>query len=154
MDVISQRPGRFYRAILFPPIRTVIGFFWVGGAIGLGSGASGLLPESMTTLAPLVLALGALLGYYSFVRAVERRPVVELWSRGCLREAVAGAAIGVGLFGAVIGILFLLGSYTATAAKASSTVIPALMAAGMAGVTEELLIRAVAFRVLEGWLGS
>jgi membrane protease YdiL (CAAX protease family) len=108
----------------------------------------------MKTLAPLALALGALLGYYSFVRIVERRPVVELLSRGCLREAVAGAAIGVVLFSAVIGILFLLGSYSATAAKASSTVIPALMAAVMAGVTEELLIRAVAFRILESWLGS
>jgi hypothetical protein len=108
----------------------------------------------MKTLAPLVLALGAVLGYYSFVRIVERRPVVELLSRGCLREAVAGAAIGVGLFSAVIGILFLLGSYSATAAKASSAVIPALMTAIMAGVTEELLIRAVAFRILESWLGS
>jgi CAAX amino terminal protease family. len=154
MQTSSQRLGRFYSAILFPPIRTVLGFFWVGGAIGLGSGATGLLPESMKTLAPLVLAIGALLGYYSFVRIVEKRPVVELLSRGCLREAVAGAAIGVGLFSAVIGILFLLGSYSATAAKTSSTVVPALMTAVMAGVTEELLIRAVAFRILESWLGS
>ena len=154
MQAISQRPGRIYSAILFPPIRAVIGFFWVGAAIGLGSGASGFLPESMKTLSPLMLALGALLGYYSFVRIVERRPVVELLSRGCVREAVAGAAIGVGLFSAVIGILFLLGSYSATAPKASSTVIPILMTAVMAGVTEELLIRAVAFRILESWLGS
>jgi uncharacterized protein len=147
-------PGRFYRAILFPPIRIVVGFFWVGAAIGLGSGASALLPEGMKLLAPLFLALGAVLGYYTFVRIVERRPVEELISRGCLQEAAAGMVIGAGLFSIVIGVLFALGSYSATAAKDSSVVLPALIIAVMAGVTEELLVRAVAFRILESWLGS
>jgi uncharacterized protein len=154
MQTSPLKSGRFRRAILFPPVRTVLGFFWVGGAIGLGSGAAGLLPESMKTLAPLVLAIGALLGYYTFVRIVERRAVVELVSAGSFTEAAIGAAIGVGLFSAVIGVLFLLGSYSATVAKSSAGVVPALMAAVMAGVTEELLIRAVAFRILETWLGS
>lgn len=158
MCINVGKPGklssRIRKVILFPLVRAVNGFFWVGGAIGLGSGASGLLPKSMTVLAPLVLALGAILGYYSFVRIVERRPVRELFSRGCFLEAVTGAGIGIGLFSVVIGVLFLLGSYSATAASTSSTVIPALMIAVMAGVTEELLIRAVAFRILESWLGS
>lgn len=145
---------RLCSAILFPPIRAVLGFFWVGGAIGLGSGVAGLLPESMKPVAPLLLAIGALLGYWSFVRIVERRPVVELLSPGSLGEAAIGAAIGVGLFSAVIGTLFLLGGYSATVAKTSPDVMPALMAAVMAGVTEEVLIRAVAFRILEGWIGS
>ena len=126
----------------------------MGGAIGLGSGAAGLLPESMKMVAPLVLAIGALVGYYAFVRIVEWRPVVELLSPGSLGEAAIGAAIGIGLFSTVIGILFLLGGYSATVAATSSAVFPALMTAVMVGVTEELLIRAVAFRILEGWLGS
>jgi membrane protease YdiL (CAAX protease family) len=146
--------SRFYRAVLFPPVRAILGFFWVGGAIGLGAGAASLLPENMQALSPLLLALGALVGYYAFVRVVERRPVPELWSKGWLLEAVAGLAIGVALFSAVIGILFLLGSYTATVAASTAGVMPALTAAIMAGVTEELLIRAVAFRILESWLGS
>lgn len=154
MTTMSQRPGRFRRAILFPPVRAVIGFFWVGGAIGLGSGVGGWLPASMQVLSPLLLALGALVGYYSFVRVVERRAVVELLSRGWFAEAAAGLAIGAGLFSAVVGVLFLLGSYTATVASAASSVLPALMTAVMAGVTEELLVRAVAFRILESWLGS
>lgn len=108
----------------------------------------------MKIVAPLFLAIGALLGYYSFVRIVERRPVVELVSPGCLREAALGAAIGVGLFTTVIGILFLLGNYSATVAQTSDAVAPALMLAIMAGVTEELLLRGVAFRILESWLGS
>ncbi len=148
------RRGRFHRTILFPPIRIIIGFFWVGAAIGLGSGAAKWLPGSMKTLAPLLLAIGAIAGYYTFVRIVERRHVVELFSRGCLKEAAAGSLMGFGLFSAVIGVLFLLGSYSTTATRDASAVMPALVIAIMAGVTEELLIRAVAFRILEGWLGS
>jgi uncharacterized protein len=147
-------PGRFYRAILFPPIRMVIGLFWVGAAIGLGSGASSWLPQGAKMLTPLLLALGAVVGYYTFVRIVERRPVAELFSRGCLKESLTGALVGVGLFSIVIGILFLLGSYSITAARDASAVIPAMLIAVMAGVTEELLIRGVAFRILESWLGS
>ena len=154
MDTSPQPSGRFYRAVVFPPVRAVLGFFWVGGAIGLGAGGASLLPEHLQALAPLLLALGAVLGYYTFVRVVERRPVTELWSAGWLLEAVAGMAIGVALFSTVIGILYLLGSYTATVAASTAGVMPALTAAVMAGVTEELLIRAVAFRILESWLGS
>jgi membrane protease YdiL (CAAX protease family) len=152
--MLSRLAGRFYRTISFPPIRATLGFFWVGGAIGLGSASTALLPQGRTALAPLLLALGALVGYYSFVRVVERRPVVELVSRGSLTEALAGAAIGFGLFGLVIGILFLLDVYSVSRVNVVSVVVPALMTALMAGVTEELLIRAVAFRILEGWLGS
>ena len=154
MTTSTQWPGRFYRAVFYPPVRTVLGFFWVGGAIGLGAGAGSLLPENLQGWAPLLLALGALVGYHAFVRIVERRPVTELWSKGWLLEAVAGVGIGVALFSTVIGILYLLGSYTATVAASTAGVMPALMAATMAGVTEEILIRAVAFRILESWLGS
>ena len=152
--MLSRLTGRFFRIISFPPVRATLGFFWVGGAIGLGSATTAFLPRGAETLAPLLLAGGALVGYYSFVRVVERRPVVELVSNGCLTEALAGAAIGFGLFGLVIGILFLLDIYSVNNVNVVTVVIPALMTALMAGVTEEILIRAVAFRILEGWLGS
>jgi len=152
--MLSRLTSRLYRVISFPAVRAVLGFFWVGGAIGLGSATSALLPQGMEILAPLLLAAGAVVGYYTFVRVLERRPVPELFSKGCLTEALAGTAIGFGLFGLVIGILFLLGIYSVNKVNAVSVVIPALVAALMAGVTEEILIRAVAFRILEGWLGS
>jgi len=149
-----MKPGRFYRFISFPPVRATLGFFWVGAAIGLGSATTALLPNDMKVLAPLLLAGGALVGYYSFVRVVERRRVVELVSRGCFTEALAGAAIGFGLFGLVIGTLYLLDIYSVKGVNGMSVVVPALMTAIMAGTAEELLIRAVAFRILQEWLGS
>ena len=152
--MLSRLTARLYRVISFAPVRATLGFFWVGGAIGLGSATAALLPRGGEVLAPLVLAGGALVGYYSFVRVVERRPCVELVSRGWLAEALTGAAVGFGLFGIVIGILFLLGVYSVSNLNDVSVVIPALMTALMAGITEEILIRAVAFRILEEWLGS
>jgi membrane protease YdiL (CAAX protease family) len=152
--LLSRLIGKCYRMISFPPVRATLGFLWVGGAIGLGSATTALLPEGTKELAPLLLAGGALLGYYSFVRVLERRRVVELFSRGCVTEALAGAAIGFGLFGLVIGTLFILDIYSVKSINEVSVVVPALMTALMAGVTEEILIRAVAFRILEGWLGS
>ena len=149
-----MKPGWFYRFISFPPVRATLGFFWVGAAIGLGSATTALLPNGMKVLAPLLLAVGALVGYYSFVRIVERRRVVELVSPGCFTEALAGAAIGFGLFGLVIGTLFLLDIYSIKGVNGVSVVVPALMTAIMAGITEEILIRAVAFRILQEWLGS
>lgn len=149
-----QLSGRLRRLILFPPIRALIGFFWVGGAIGFGSGVAGRLPAGFNVFAPLVLALGAVLGYGAFVYIIEKRSPVELLSRGWLKEAAAGTVIGIALFSAVIGILFLLGNYSASVATNRSAVWATLTTAVMAGVTEELLIRAVAFRILESWLGS
>ena len=143
-----------YRTLSFPLVRATLGFFWVGGAIGLGSAATAVLPQGMAALAPLLLAFGALVGYYSFVRVLERRRVVELVSTGSATEAAAGAAIGLALFGLVIGILFLLGVYSVTDVNVASVMVVPLMTALMAGVTEELLIRGIAFRILEGWLGS
>jgi uncharacterized protein len=145
---------KFHRIFVFPPIRAVLGFFWVGGAIGLGAGATELLPASMKTVAPLGLAFGALLGYYSFVRIVERRPVRELVGAGCFREFASGVGIGLILFFVVIGTLFLLGVYSVGGIRAASVMLPALTTAIMAGITEELLVRAVAFRIIEEWLGS
>ncbi len=145
---------RFYRFISLPPVRVILGFFWVGGFIGLGAGLQVVLPAQFAVAAPLLLALGALLGYYSFVRIVEQRAVPELVSKFWLGELVLGLALGAGLFCVVMGIITLSGGYTVAGTNPWPVMVPTLMTAVMAGVTEELLIRAVAFRILESWLGS
>ena len=50
-----------------------------------------LLPENLQALAPLLLALGSLVGYYTFVRVVERRPVTDA-TQSLARSALASAA--------------------------------------------------------------
>jgi membrane protease YdiL (CAAX protease family) len=152
--MVSRFLGGLHRTLAYPPVRAALGFFWVGAAIGLGSATTALLPQGTKALAPLLLALGALVGYGSFVRVLERRPVVELVSKGSLAEALAGVAIGFALFAIVIGILAALGVYSVGGVNAASVVLAPLAAALMAGITEEVLVRGIAFRILEGWLGS
>lgn len=138
----------------FAPLRMLLGLCFVVGAIFLASSAAKWLPESLETVAPLLLAVAALLGYYGFVRVVERRPVIELFSRGWPVELLAGLGLGAALFGLVIGVLDLLGHYSVAAVNGAAFLLPVLTLSIMAGVTEELLVRAVVFRLLEGWLGS
>jgi uncharacterized protein len=147
-------PNRFWRIVRFPPLRMVLGFFWVGGSVGAASGIAGLLPKSAKTFSSLILALGACLGYYSFVRLVEGRKVIELIGKGSFAEFARGAALGGALFSFTIGVLFLIGVFTVDGVNALSAAVPALMTSIMAGVFEELLVRAVVFRIAEEWLGS
>lgn len=147
--------GRHLRALAtFPPVRMIIAIFWVGASIGLGSSLTGLLPDALKVLSPLFLAAGALAGYYAFVRIVERRPVAEMTGPGWATETLVGCAIGAALFSLVIAVLFLIGNYEVDGLNPRRAVLATLAAAIMAGVTEEVLMRAVMFRILEQWLGS
>jgi uncharacterized protein len=142
------------RFIQWPAVQLVLGLFWVGGSIGLGATAGGGLPGATKVVTPLCMALAALLGYAAFVRIVERRPVTELLGAGVVLEAGAGLLIGAGLFGLVIAVLAALGCYAVEGTRPWSVVLPVLAVSVMAGVTEEILMRALIFRYLERWLGS
>ena len=138
----------------FAPLRLLLGLSFVLGAIALASAAAELLPTRLKGAAPLCLAAAALVGYALFVRIVEQRPVVELVSPRWPQEALAGLAIGCGLFALVMLVLVVLGNYSVAGVNGIAVVGPALALSISAGVTEELAIRAVVFRILEGWLGS
>jgi uncharacterized protein len=153
-QILSKWRARMARFIAFPPVRMVLGIFWVGASIGLGAGLSGMLPGPLKGLSPLFLAAGALAGYYVFVRLAERRPVVEMTGPWWAAEIVLGLAIGVALFTLVIAVLYFTGHYQVDGLNPRSAVLATLATAVMAGVTEEVLMRAVAFRILEQWLGS
>lgn len=147
-----MRLGRFVR---FPPVLLFLGFLWVGLSIGMGAGlGSLLLPDNKLWAKPLLMGLTALVGYGAFVRLVERRHATELAGAGGGRELGGGLAIGLALFSTVIGVLWLLGCYTVTGSHPAEVMGPVLAMSLMAGLTEELLIRGLAFRILEAWLGS
>lgn len=100
-------------------------------------------------------ALAALAAYALYVRVVERRPVDELGSRGAIAEIAAGLAGGAALVGAVVGCLVLVSIYRVDGVNAAAPGLVAGFAQMMfVGVFEELLMRAVLFRLLERSLGS
>ena len=97
----------------------------------------------------------ALLGYWLLVRLIGGRPVIELGGRGAaLRELLVGLAMGALLMCAVIAVLTLLGSYHVVDVGWSTGVLAGLQAGILAGFTEEILVRGVMLRLIEGWLGT
>lgn len=92
--------------------------------------------------------------YIGFVRHVERRPVSELAAAPLLKELGTGLLIGSALYAGCVGILMLLGIYRINGFNPVSTMVPEIAAALGSGFFEEMVFRAVLFRIVEEWLGS
>lgn len=134
----------------------------LAGALALITGFTRLRAGGGVEAVPgsmLVMAIGgaplALLGYWLLVRFVGGRPVIELGGRrAALRELVVGLAVGALLMCAVIAALALLGSYHVVAVGWSTGILTGLGAGVYAGFVEEIVVRGVLLRLIEGWLGT
>jgi uncharacterized protein len=103
----------------------------------------------------LSLALPTMAAYLLLVRAIEQRRPDELAAAKLLPHAVAGTAAGVLLISAVVGVLWLLGSYHVDGFNADVHWLAAFLAGGLASaVAEEIVFRGVLFRVTEEGLGT
>ena len=112
------------------------------------------LPDAIFVMAIAGAPL-ALLGYWLLVRFVGGRPVIELGGRwAALRELLVGLAMGALLMCAVIAVLALLGSYHVMDVGWSTGILAGLQAGIVAGFTEEILVRGVMLRLIEGWVGT
>ena len=112
------------------------------------------LPDAILVMAIAGAPL-ALLGYWLLVRLIGRRPVIELGGRGAaLREFSVGLVIGALLMCTVIAVLALLGSYHVADVGWNTGILVGLQAGIVAGFTEEILVRGVMLRLIEGWLGT
>jgi membrane protease YdiL (CAAX protease family) len=152
--------SRLRRLFDFTPVRMVVAIFATALAGGLatafvGEAAGGRFHEGWPEACG---ALVSLVTYALYVRLIERRRVDELAGRGALAEAGLGLASGAALVGAVMGVLALAGAYRFGGIDAAQAT-PAALATGFAqmafvAVLEELLTRAIVFRLLERVLGS
>jgi hypothetical protein len=152
------------RWLLFSPLARIAIFVLLFVALSFATGALmhalGWLgkdaPATIHGLAQfLVRALPALLAYLLLVRLVERRPITELAPRRLLPDGAVGAAAGLLLFSAVVGVLYLLGSYHVTGTNPDAPWVPALLMVGLgAGIGEEIICRGVLFRIVEEGMGS
>ncbi|NOK61854.1 MAG: hypothetical protein GFH27_549281n24 [Chloroflexi bacterium AL-W] len=159
-DVTRSTPLR--RLIRFPLIRIVLAIVVVLSVYTLAqfilrsvSASLGIANDSPWPLFIVLLeVLGALLGYYGYVRLTEQRPVTELALPYAPRELGMGLLVGLGLFSVTIVTIALLGAYTITGTNGWRVVLPALAAAVSAGVVEEFLFRAILFRITEEVVGT
>ncbi|RCS31470.1 CPBP family intramembrane metalloprotease [Rhodanobacter denitrificans] len=152
------------RWLLFSPLARIVIFVAMFLLLSLAMNAllHGLgwlgkdAPSTLHGLAQFLMrALPALLAYLLLVRFVERRPPAELAPRRLLPDGIAGIVAGLLLFSAVVGVLYLLGSYHITGTNPHAQWLPALLVAGLgAGIGEEIIARGVIFRIVEEGLGS
>lgn len=103
----------------------------------------------------LFVVVGALLGYLVVGRGIEgRRRLVELAPSRWI-GVLWGLLLGAVLFSVSFGILLLTGAYRITGIDtAGPWLVPALSLGLMAGVVEEILLRAGLHRLVEQGLGT
>jgi membrane protease YdiL (CAAX protease family) len=154
----AQAPD-WQRWLVFSPLARIAFFavlmvaasmaFWVLPQEPDGSPVvKGLLELGFRAVVPLV-------AYLLLVKLIERRPVRELAPRRLAPDGALGLAAGVLLFSAVVGVLWLLGSYHVTAFNPSPHWILAAATVGLgAGIGEEIICRGVLYRIVEEGLGS
>jgi membrane protease YdiL (CAAX protease family) len=95
----------------------------------------------------------ALIGIYAaLVHRMERRKATEVSLRA--GQALAGIVFGFVLFVAVLGLVHVAGSAQLLGLSASFDPVPALEAAILAAVAEELAMRGGVFRILEESCGT
>jgi membrane protease YdiL (CAAX protease family) len=110
--------------------------------------------KSLKRVGAILLTAIVLGAYWSYVRSVEKRPVVELSGPRRLREFGAGALLGALLFSMTVGLLAALGIYQVTGSNGWAAMLATLPGFVLFGVLEEVVMRGIVFRILEQSLGS
>ena len=129
-----------------------------------GGMAGGFLAQSLARVYPdsnVVLLLRAIiyvsfltLGYFLFVRYVERKPFSDFGLTGAGKELSTGIFTGFAAMSATIGVIAAFGGYTVIGTNTPQVLVPVLAMALTSGIGEEILLRGLIFRFLEKWLGS
>lgn len=156
--------SRWKRWLVFSPLARIVIFALMFIALSFATGALmhalGWLGKDASAVhhavAQLLMrALPAAIAYLLLVRFVERRRVDELAPRRLLPDGALGLIAGLALFSAVVGLLWLLGSYRVTGTNPHAAWLPALLMVGLgAGIGEEIISRGVLFRIVEEGLGT
>ncbi len=143
------------RIVFFAVTMAILGFaaHAVVASLGWTAKTAGPLHFALALLA--VELLPALIAYAILVKAIERRSLRELALRDVPTFGLGGFAGGLVLFSAVVGLLWLLGSYHVLGTNPHADWLPQVLVAGIgAGIAEEIITRGVLFRVAEEGLGS
>lgn len=152
---VAQRP-LWLRILQHPLVRLVL----IGGPLflmmALTSYFTAKVPGEPLNAIGIVIVWAALgiAVYLGLVRLIERRRPAELSLSRSGRELGIGAAVGAGLYTVCVLILMVLGIYRIDGLNPWSYMLPAVAMALSSGILEELVFRAVLFRVVEEWLGS
>ena len=151
-----------WRIIQFPLTRIVLAFLMVMIPTGIVQSLYYATRDAMLVLQNPFVGIGAsvlasavaMLMYVLYVRAIEKRAVTELSTRGMGRELGAGILFGALLFTVTIAILWVLGSYHIVGVNTWTAMLPAVALSISSAVVEEIVFRGILFRIVQESLGS
>jgi CAAX protease family protein len=151
------------KVLQFPLVRIVIAVLFIGVGLIIGQTLLSLFRSVLSitniglanVLAFILITPLTYFAYWTYVRYVEKRNMIELSSQGAAQEFGLGSLMGFGLFSLVIAILWLLGFYRVNGFNLIwLSLIGALLGAFVSGFVQELIFRAVIYRITEEWLGT
>lgn len=151
------------KIIQFPIVRILIAVLFVGVGIAIGQIILNVLRSVLSItdtgianiLAFVLITPITYFSYARYVRLIEKRELTELSFSNALREFGLGFLVGFGLFASVILILWFLGLYTVNGFEfIPLLLLGALLGAFVSALAQELIFRAVIYRITEEWLGT
>lgn len=147
---------RWRRALRYPLARVLAATLVMFLALALSFAMTeALLPKHTRIAWPnLVAALACALGYWAYVKRVERRDVTELGASAALAEWARGAVLGVALGLLTLAPLWGLGIYRIEGFGDSFPLLAQIPEMLLVSVFEELLMRGVVFRIAQQAWGT
>ena len=157
MTTLSSPSSMLKRLLAVPVTRIIIAIFCVMAPFLLVQGLAFKLLEHKSLVVKACQFLGiccsyALYCYY--VHKVEKRDVSELSRDNAAGEFFGGALIGASLIASIMAVLAVIGVYHVNAINSPAVMIAPLIMHVTVGMLEELLMRAIFFRIIERSLGS
>jgi len=152
MSKLQLPPARIVIAILFVGVGVIVGQI----ILNLARTALSITDTSVANILAFILILPITYFAYGFyVRKIETRELAELSISTMLQETGIGSILGFGLFGFVIAVLWLTGFYRVTGISfVWLALIGSLAGALVSAFVQELIFRAILFRITEAWLGT
>jgi membrane protease YdiL (CAAX protease family) len=130
----------------------------LAAAVGTGRVVFALTTDPSAPLSFAVYVVAIIIvvqaAYRLEIRLIERRRADEVGVDGAVAGLLAGAAVSLLLAGLTFGALWLVGVYRVDGLRPVGLLVVPLCAAIFAGYLEELVLRGVVFRLLEGWAGT
>ncbi|NYE61764.1 hypothetical protein FHW58_002971 [Duganella sp. 1224] len=156
-QAVTPVPSFITRLLAHPVTRIVLGIAAVMLPITLTLALiHAAVPAPFRVVWPMPLAaVLSFLSYRYFTLIIEKRQPSELALQGAAREAGMGAGIGAALGLSVAGILAVAGAFIVTASGTSwDILLKCLPEQIMVATFEELMFRAVIFRIVEQRWGT
>lgn len=150
-----------YRLAHFPLVKIIVGLLAIFLATAIVQSILDLILTALNVsnqwaLLIMNIAIGAasVAAYYFLFKYYEKRNISELSTQKLGKNLGFGILLGFGLMAITILTMYVLGCYKIVSINTSIVVIPMLAMAIVSGISEEILIRGVLFRIIEEKLGS